>query len=115
MKSASSTSKRAGCRPPPQKLSKADLDSWHKPKRVDAVIEDKFFELGGHSLLAVQLVARIEKATQDLQLLQDRLDDAVFDWRWGFGAHWGGHATSALVALQELIGDERRRLLKRGS
>ena len=35
---------RAGCRKPPEKLTKNDLDSWHKPKRVDAVIEDKFFE-----------------------------------------------------------------------
>jgi dTDP-4-dehydrorhamnose reductase len=34
----------AGCRQPPQKLTKSDLDSWHKPKRVDAVIEDSFFE-----------------------------------------------------------------------
>jgi len=35
---------QAGCRQPPEKLSKSDLDSWHKPKRVDAVIEDPFFE-----------------------------------------------------------------------
>ena len=34
----------AGCRKPPEKLTKSDLDTWHKPKRVDAVIEDKFFE-----------------------------------------------------------------------
>ncbi|MCY3018402.1 MAG: sugar nucleotide-binding protein [Planctomycetota bacterium] len=35
---------QAGCRQPPEKLSKSDLDAWHKPKRVDAVLEDKFFE-----------------------------------------------------------------------
>jgi dTDP-4-dehydrorhamnose reductase len=35
---------QAGCRKMPEKLTKNDLDSWHKPKRVDAVIEDKFFE-----------------------------------------------------------------------
>lgn len=35
---------QAGCRKPPEKLTKSDLDSWHKPKRVDAVIEDKFYE-----------------------------------------------------------------------
>ena len=35
---------QAGCRMPPEKLIKSDLDTWHKPKRVDAVIEDKFFE-----------------------------------------------------------------------
>src|SRR5205814_707999 len=35
---------QAGCRKPPEKLNKSDLDSWHKPKRVDAVIEDKVFE-----------------------------------------------------------------------
>jgi dTDP-4-dehydrorhamnose reductase len=34
----------AGCRKPPEKLTKSDLDTWHKPKRVDAVIEDSFFE-----------------------------------------------------------------------
>jgi dTDP-4-dehydrorhamnose reductase len=34
----------AGCRQPPEMLSKSALDSWHKPKRVDAVIEDLFFE-----------------------------------------------------------------------
>jgi dTDP-4-dehydrorhamnose reductase len=34
----------AGVRAQPEKLTKSDLDSWHKPKRVDAVIEDKFFE-----------------------------------------------------------------------
>ena len=35
---------QASCRQPPEKLTKSDLDSWHKPKRVDAVIEDQFFE-----------------------------------------------------------------------
>ncbi len=35
---------QAGCRKPPEKLAKSDLDTWHKPKRVDAVIEDGFFE-----------------------------------------------------------------------
>ncbi len=34
----------AGCREAPEKLEKSEMDSWHKPKRVDAVIEDKFFE-----------------------------------------------------------------------
>jgi len=34
----------AGCRKAPEKLTKGELDIWHKPKRVDAVIEDKFFE-----------------------------------------------------------------------
>jgi nucleoside-diphosphate-sugar epimerase len=34
----------AGCRKSPEKLGKSDLDTWHKPKRVDAVIEDAFFE-----------------------------------------------------------------------
>lgn len=34
----------AGVRKPPEKLTKSELDTWHKPKRVDAVIEDKFFE-----------------------------------------------------------------------
>jgi dTDP-4-dehydrorhamnose reductase len=35
---------QAGCRTPPEKLAKSDLDTWHKPKRVDAVIEDAYFE-----------------------------------------------------------------------
>lgn len=35
---------QAGCRKPPEKLAKSDLDSWHKPKRVDAVIQDTYFE-----------------------------------------------------------------------
>ena len=35
---------QAGCRKQPEKMTKSELDSWHKPKRVDAVIEDKFFE-----------------------------------------------------------------------
>ena len=34
----------AGVRKMPEKLTKSELDAWHKPKRVDAVIEDKFFE-----------------------------------------------------------------------
>jgi dTDP-4-dehydrorhamnose reductase len=34
----------AGLRQAPEKLTKSDLDTWHKPKRVDAVIEDAFFE-----------------------------------------------------------------------
>jgi dTDP-4-dehydrorhamnose reductase len=35
---------QAGLRQPPEKLTKSALDTWHKPKRVDAVIEDAFFE-----------------------------------------------------------------------
>ena len=35
---------QAGLRQLPEKLTKSDLDVWHKPKRVDAVIEDPFFE-----------------------------------------------------------------------
>ena len=35
---------QAGCRQLPEKLTKSELDTWHKPKRVDAVIEDKYFE-----------------------------------------------------------------------
>ncbi len=35
---------QAGCRSMPEKLTKTELDAWHKPKRVDAVIEDKYFE-----------------------------------------------------------------------
>ncbi len=34
----------AGCRIMPEKLTKSELDAWHKPKRVDSVIEDKYFE-----------------------------------------------------------------------
>lgn len=34
----------AGCRKPPEKLTKNELDAWHKPKRVDAVIQDMVFE-----------------------------------------------------------------------
>jgi dTDP-4-dehydrorhamnose reductase len=34
----------AGCRKMPEKMTKSELDSWHKPKRVDAVIEDNYFE-----------------------------------------------------------------------
>jgi dTDP-4-dehydrorhamnose reductase len=34
----------AGCRKPPELLTKSELDTWHKPKRVDAVIEDPYFE-----------------------------------------------------------------------
>lgn len=35
---------QAGCRQHPEKLTKSDLDSWHQPKRVDAVIQDTVFE-----------------------------------------------------------------------
>jgi dTDP-4-dehydrorhamnose reductase len=35
---------QAGLREPPMRLNKSDLDAWHKPRRVDAVIEDPFFE-----------------------------------------------------------------------
>ncbi|MEI6233450.1 MAG: sugar nucleotide-binding protein [Planctomycetota bacterium] len=34
----------AGTRNAPGKLTKSELDTWHKPKRVDAVIEDSYFE-----------------------------------------------------------------------
>ena len=34
----------AGKRQPPERLTKGELDGWHKPKRVDAVIEDGHFE-----------------------------------------------------------------------
>lgn len=34
----------AGLRKRPLLLEKADLDVWHKPRRVDAVIKDDFFE-----------------------------------------------------------------------
>lgn len=35
---------QAGCRSAPARLTKGELDAWHKPKRVDAVIHDAFFE-----------------------------------------------------------------------
>jgi dTDP-4-dehydrorhamnose reductase len=34
----------AGCRAAPEKLQKSELDTWHKPKRVDTVLHDDFFE-----------------------------------------------------------------------
>ena len=34
----------AGLRAKPERLEKNDLDSWHKPKRVDVVLADPFFE-----------------------------------------------------------------------
>jgi dTDP-4-dehydrorhamnose reductase len=34
----------AGLRDAPTKLSKSDLDTWHKPRRVDVVLEDPSFE-----------------------------------------------------------------------
>jgi dTDP-4-dehydrorhamnose reductase len=34
----------AGCREMPERLEKSDLDTWHSPKRVDAVISDPWFE-----------------------------------------------------------------------
>lgn len=33
----------AGLREEPSLLSKSELDTWHKPKRVDAVLDDQFF------------------------------------------------------------------------
>jgi hypothetical protein len=33
---------------PPKKLSKEDLDSWHKPKRVNTVLTDPLFEVLVH-------------------------------------------------------------------
>lgn len=35
---------QAGHRGMPERLDKTDLDSWHKPKRVDVVMKDEFFE-----------------------------------------------------------------------
>jgi len=35
---------QAGCRNPPEKLTKSALDEWHIPKRVDTVLHDEFFE-----------------------------------------------------------------------
>lgn len=34
-----------GCRGYPEKIEKKDLNSWHRPKRVDTVLHDKAFEL----------------------------------------------------------------------
>lgn len=34
----------AGLRDKPESLNKNDLDTWHKPQRVDAVMEDSFME-----------------------------------------------------------------------
>jgi len=34
----------AECRAVPERLVKSDLDTWHRPKRVDAVIHDAYFE-----------------------------------------------------------------------
>lgn len=34
----------AGLRDAPEMMSKSELDSWHKPRRVDAVLRDEFFE-----------------------------------------------------------------------
>lgn len=34
----------AGTRKAPEKLTKSELDGWHKPKRVDTVLYDEFFE-----------------------------------------------------------------------
>lgn len=34
----------AGLREAPEVLEKADLDSWHKPRRVDTVLHDRWFE-----------------------------------------------------------------------
>jgi dTDP-4-dehydrorhamnose reductase len=34
----------AGLREKPEELIKTDLDVWHKPKRVDAVLKDEYFE-----------------------------------------------------------------------
>lgn len=30
-----------------------------------------------------------------------RRDDAVFEWQFGFGVHWGRHATGAMRALHQ--------------
>lgn len=35
---------KAGLRNQPELLTKTDLDSWHKPKRVDTVLRDECFE-----------------------------------------------------------------------
>jgi dTDP-4-dehydrorhamnose reductase len=35
----------AGLRKEPQRIDKAELDAWHKPKRVDAVLYDRAFEM----------------------------------------------------------------------
>lgn len=35
---------QANCRKLPEKLTKSELDTWHKPKRVDTVLYDEFFE-----------------------------------------------------------------------
>jgi hypothetical protein len=32
----------------PQKLTKDELDSWHKPRRVDTVLTDPLFEVLVH-------------------------------------------------------------------
>lgn len=34
----------AGCREPPERIAKAELDGWHKPRRVDTVLRDPYFE-----------------------------------------------------------------------
>lgn len=61
----------AGLRARPEKLEKKDLDTWHKPKRVDTVLEDAAFErfLPGKSV--------VEQARQAIALLKTRIEPAA--------------------------------------
>lgn len=59
----------AGLREKPEKLEKSDLDSWHKPKRVDVVMQDDWFETH------VQPVDVRTQLYESIEMLKENLND----------------------------------------
>lgn len=53
----------AGLREPPQKLEKSALDAWHKPKRVDTVLEDAAFE---RFVQPPEVLGQVRSAVQEM-------------------------------------------------
>jgi dTDP-4-dehydrorhamnose reductase len=60
-----------GLRKPPALLTKGELDVWHKPKRVDAVIHDEFFEkVVGPPSVDEELARNMDAFAKNMELIQ---------------------------------------------
>jgi dTDP-4-dehydrorhamnose reductase len=75
-----------GLRRPPAPLTKDELDSWHKPKRVDAVLHDDFFEdvvdpptIGAELGRNMDAFARNFATEADISAVQEQLSKCCND------------------------------------
>jgi hypothetical protein len=62
---------QAGLRTIPEKLEKSALDLWHRPKRVDTVLQDPYFEA------LVQPGSVESKLSSDIEKLASRIETEI--------------------------------------